>query len=233
LVSIGWHGGEELALLSMIDLAHASGFMMIGFLTNTIIGVSAYVLLRKTTSLRQIDAATIGGYYGSDSAGTFVTCLGVLTAAKLAYALFMPLLLAVMEIPGCLVALFLVSRMRASGKMDAHGNMPGEPSYALSGDPVPAQALGAAAAEDPAKPPSVFNKKVLHEVFLNPGLFMAFGGIMIGFISRLQGIRVKDSMDKSFVVLFQVSTPRSYTGAMPVHTAIARRACALVQVDKW
>ena len=30
------------------------------------------------TKLRRIDRATVAGYYGSDSAGTFVTCLGVL-----------------------------------------------------------------------------------------------------------------------------------------------------------
>ena len=36
------------------------------------------------TKLRRIDAATIGAYYGSDSAGTFVTCVGVLTGLVLA-----------------------------------------------------------------------------------------------------------------------------------------------------
>jgi hypothetical protein len=203
LISIGWHGGEELASLSMLDLEHASGFMIIGFLTNTLIGLSAYVLLRKTTRLRQIDAATVAGYYGSDSAGTFVTCLGVLTAANLAFASYRPVLLAVMEIPGCLVALFLVSRLRASGKMDVHGNMPGDSPYVPRGAPLPALSLGAAAAADRAEPAGVFTMKVLHEVFLNPGLFLLFGGILIGFISQQQGIRVTESMDKFFVVLFQ------------------------------
>ena len=28
--------------------------------------------------MRRVDQATVAGYYGSDSAGTFVTCLGVL-----------------------------------------------------------------------------------------------------------------------------------------------------------
>ena len=39
---------------------------------------------------------------------------------------YMPVMLAVMEIPGCLVALFLVARLRNNG-MDALGNMPDEP----------------------------------------------------------------------------------------------------------
>ncbi len=222
LIAIGWHGGEELASLSAVDLQHAGGFMIIGFLTNTLIGVAAYFILRIVTKLRKIDAATVGGYYGSDSAGTFVTCLGVLTAANIAFAAYMPVMLAVMEVPGCLVALYLASRMRASGRMDAHGNMPGELGYDAStrgqrshslphldeGEavhlPASSQSLGAAAASDFAESGGgPFNKKVMHEVFLNPGLYLLFCGILIGFIARLQGVRVTDSMDKFFVVLFQ------------------------------
>jgi uncharacterized protein len=105
LIAIGWHGGEELASLSAIDLQHAAGFMVIGFVTNTLIGMAAYSILCMVTKMRKIDAATVAGYYGSDSVGTFVTCLGVLTAANIAFAAYMPVMLAVMEIPGCLVAL--------------------------------------------------------------------------------------------------------------------------------
>ena len=221
LIAIGWHGGEELASLSAIDLQHAAGFMVIGFIANTLIGVAAYYILRMVTKLRKIDAATVGGYYGSDSAGTFVTCLGVLTAANIAFAAYMPVMLAVMEIPGCLVALYLVSRMRASGQMDTHGNMPGESGYDAStrgmrplpeihsddahpmNVPAPAQSLGAAAAADFVQSDSgIFNKKVMHEVFLNPGLYLLFGGILIGFIARLQGAKVTEVDDKLFVVMF-------------------------------
>jgi hypothetical protein len=135
----------------------------------------------------------------------------------------MPVMLAVMEIPGCLVALYLVSRMRASGQMDVHGNMPGEQGYDVStrgqrslsqthsddeGEepvrmPAPAQSLGAAAASDFVEPhESFFNKKVMHEVFLNTGLYLLFGGILIGFIARLQGAKVTEVDDKLFVVMF-------------------------------
>ena len=107
LISIGWHGGEELAALSAGDFGRASGFMALGFVTNLLIGIAAYWVLRFT-NIRQIDAAAVAGYYGSDSAGTFVTCLGVLTASNIAFAAYMPVMLAVMEIPGCLVALALV-----------------------------------------------------------------------------------------------------------------------------
>src|SRR5436190_466751 len=131
LLAIGWHGGEELAALEPGMVGQAVGFMAVGFLTNTVIGIVAYAALRGFTRLRKIDAATVAAYYGSDSAGTFVTCLGVLTAANIAFAPYMPVMLAVMEIPGCLVALIIIAKLRNSG-MDKLGNMPGEPGYRLA-----------------------------------------------------------------------------------------------------
>jgi hypothetical protein len=156
----------------------------------------------------------------------------------------MPVMLAVMEIPGCLVALFLVSQLRNRG-LDPLGNMPGEPGY--DPDPRPEEESdlhghatnghatnghaghgtkghpgyahshggGTAVATRPlavrlqAAPvrararASALNAKVLHEVFLNPGLYLLFGGIAIGFLSRLQGERVVKDDDQLFVQLFQ------------------------------
>lgn len=225
LISIGWHGGEELASLSAADLGRASGFMVVGFLANLAIGILAYVVLRRT-NIRQIDAAAVAGYYGSDSAGTFVTCLGVLTASNIAFAAYMPVLLAVMEIPGCLVALALVARMRATGLMDALGNMPGEPAYdpaARRSDwngqideldeldetkgsrvtpPGPARAVESSGSQANVKAHGIFSKAVLHEVFLNSGLYLLFGGIVIGFVSGLQGATVTRANDQLFIQLF-------------------------------
>lgn len=226
LISIGWHGGEELASLSTADLGRASGFMALGFITNLLIGIAAYYVLRLT-SIRQIDAAAVAGYYGSDSAGTFVTCLGVLTASNIAFAAYMPVLLAVMEIPGCLVALALVARMRATGLMDALGNMPGEPAYDPSAKRLdgngqideldeldetkkasrptatgPVRSVEPSGSPNHVKAPGIFSKGVLHEVFLNSGLYLLFGGIVIGFVSGLQGAKVTSANDQLFIQLF-------------------------------
>jgi len=211
LISIGWHGGEELATLNAEQAQQAVGFMVIGFCLNFIIGILAYVILRKGTRIRNIDAATVAGYYGSDSAGTFVTCLGVLTAGNIAYAAYMPVMLAVMEIPGCLVALYLVSKLRETG-MDPLGNMPYEAGY----NPQVANGNGNgngghdAHGHAPAHKSGgnggrkgIFNAQLLHEVFLNPGLYLLFGGIVIGYISRLQGEAVTIADDLLFVKLFQ------------------------------
>ncbi len=298
LLAIGWKGGEELAGLEPHLYGQAAGFMLIGFCTNFVIGIAAYTILRWTTKLRQIDAATVAGYYGSDSAGTFVTAMGVLTAGHIAFAPYMPVLLAVMEIPGCLVALYLVAKMREKG-MDAAGNMPGETGYnrfreamiasprhvgadaehdeleeeEISEEVVEEELVTAGAGNgtvrsvrshssttvsrssggssgrgskqahgsgsngsagsaegsgekfksddevdamlalqevnlhksgDPEKKKggSFLSPTLLHEVFLNPGIFLLFAGITIGFISRLQGEKVTQTDDALFVHLF-------------------------------
>lgn len=128
LVAIGWHGGELMAELPSSELAVAGGLAAVGFIVNGIIGISATWLLRVFTPMRRIDAVTVGSYYGSDSAGTFVTCLGILAALGIHHDSYMPVMLAVMEIPGCLVGLTLISRLRRNG-MDKLGNMPEEPGY--------------------------------------------------------------------------------------------------------
>ncbi|WP_406701298.1 sodium-dependent bicarbonate transport family permease [Singulisphaera sp. Ch08] len=226
LLAIGWHGGEELSNLNPDVLGSVFGFMTVGFLTNFVIGIAAYLMLNAFTSLRKVDKATVAGYYGSDSAGTFVTCLGVLASTHILYDAYMPVMLAIMEIPGCLVALYLVSRLRHQG-MDALGNMPDEPGYdpkALPATPsrlddhghgdhaIEAETeLSLEKMEHPdngngngnGKKPGVFSRKLLHEVFLNSGLYLLFGGIVIGFISGLQGPEVTRADDSFFVTLFQ------------------------------
>jgi uncharacterized protein len=228
LVAIGWHGGEELADIKASSVGHIVGFMITGFVLNFVIGLLAYLLLSRLTTLRRVDKATVAGYYGSDSAGTFATCVAVLAGVGLAFDAYMPVMLAVMEIPGCLVALYLVARLRHRG-MDQEGNMPDEPGYIA---PVPAM-VGPGAAAQPApgqqlaiEPDTeervqyalmrrrrpgrgtgakegIFSRQLLREVFLNPGLCLLFGGIVIGFVSGLQGHKVTHDADSLFITAFQ------------------------------
>jgi uncharacterized protein len=237
LLAIGWHGGEELAKISQSSIGVIVGFMVLGFVLNFLIGGFAYFLLGWMTRLRRIDKATVAGYYGSDSAGTFATCVAVLTAIGMAFNAYMPVMLAVMEIPGCLVALYLVARLRHRG-MDAAGNMADEPGYT----PVKVGVGPGTAARPPqggsldgerslavdeeielslekgerteeldfgapiagtGKKPSLFSRELFQEVFLNPGLVLLIGGIIIGLISGLQGQKVVADDDKFFVMAFQ------------------------------
>ena len=228
LIAIGWKGGEELAEIQRSELVGVFGFMVTGFVLNLVIGILAYLSLSAFTRLRKVDKATVAGYYGSDSAGTFATCIGVLGAAVpvIKHDAYMPVMLAVMEVPGCLVALYLVSRLRHHG-MDALGNMPGEPGYNLQARRAAGRRVGAhgepsraeqeedkLALEDVYKAVeggpaletgsgSFLSPKLLHEVFLNPGLYLLFGGICIGFLSRLQGEKVTAVDDPLFLSMFQ------------------------------
>ena len=153
----------------------------------------------------------------------------------MAFDAYMPVMLAVMEIPGCLVALYLVARLRHRG-WTRLGNMPDEPGYttragagplpgqrarprtastlddrararnragagALAGEAASTPSATASASRQEAEP--MLSRKLLHEVFLNPGLYLLFGGIVIGFISGLQGEKVTRDDDNFFVDLFQ------------------------------
>ena len=212
--------------------------MVVGFVLNFVIGTIAYFLLNHMTSMRRIDKATVAGYYGSDSAGTFATCVGVLTGLGMAFNAYMPVMLAVMEIPGCLVALYLVGRLRRKG-MDAAGLMPDEPGYM----PPVTVGIGPGAAARPASGDSFdtelergveqqleisLEKRSIrtaspakpspggrHEATVfSPanfcvkssstlGLVLLLGGIVIGFISGLQGAKVVHDNDTFFVSAFQ------------------------------
>jgi hypothetical protein len=141
----------------------------------------------------------------------------------------MPVMLAVMEIPGCLVGLWLVSKLRRSG-MDRYGNMSDEPGYNPEATSMLVAEVDVAEGHDHKtieeravdrearmalenkeeveedgvhRPANVFSLEIFREVFLNPGLFLLFGGIIIGFASRLQGHKVTDADDSLFVTLFQ------------------------------
>jgi uncharacterized protein len=237
LLAIGWHGGEELAKIKPADIDNIAGFMFTGFVLNFLIGGLAYLLLRFTT-MRRVDKATVAGYYGSDSAGTFATCVAVLASVGIAFNAWMPVMLAVMEIPGCLVALYLVARLRHRG-MDQAGFMPDEAGYTA---PVKVGVGPGTAARPPQgesletehdrgveqelelsmekldhpnwepdqNPPRgkskrmpLFSRELFQEVFLNPGLVLLIGGIIIGLISGLQGEKVVQDDDKFFVLAFQ------------------------------
>jgi uncharacterized protein len=237
LLAIGWHGGEELAKIKPDTIDNIAGFMVLGFALNCAIGVVAYFLLSWMTKMRRVDRATVAGYYGSDSAGTFATCVAFLTSVGIAFNAYMPVMLALMEIPGCLVALYLVARLRHRGLSES-GYMPDEPGYVTpakvgvgpgtAARPALGESLDAQRERDieqelefslekrehpdwdhpdevneSGKKPSFFSKELLHEVFLNPGLCLLIGGIVIGLLSGLQGEKVVHDDDAFFVTAFQ------------------------------
>src|SRR5262249_33316432 len=59
--------------------------------------------------------------------------------------------------------------------------------------------------QNEGRPPATgfLSPQLLHEVFLNPGLVLLFGGILIGYLSGLQGHEVTRADDNFFISLFQ------------------------------
>lgn len=227
LLAIGWHGGEELAKIKPSAIGNIAGFMLLGFLMNCALGMVAYFLLSRLTTMRRVDRAVVAGYYGSDSAGTFATCVAVLTTVGIAFNAYMPVMLAIMEIPGCLIALYLVARLRNRG-MNEVGLMPDEAGYLpprsssqLTYGENPSTAHQPGIEPGPGGPPCLqqrpdnsparsgnkktflLSRELLREVFLNPGLCLLIGGIVIGLISGLQGEKVVHDNDTFFVTAFQ------------------------------
>ncbi len=176
----------------------------------------------------KIDRGTVAGYYGSDSAGTFATCVAVLASIGIAFDAYMPVMLAVMEIPGYLVALYLVARLRTRG-MDMAGNMPGESGYTAPDSrgtgpravaaPAFGQSLGTPHDRGAGLPQEISLEKRAHsertlgaddvapptaraatlrEVLLNPGLCLLIGAIVVGYVSGLQGQKVIHDDDTFF-----------------------------------
>jgi hypothetical protein len=211
LLSIGWHGGEKLAELNAdSELFYVFGFMVLGFVANTVIGLLAYWLLKKFTPIRKIDAATTGGYYGSDSAGTFAIALGFLTTLNLSYAPYMPVMVAIMEVPGCLVALIIVARLRSQG-MDSHGNMPDETDYIKPVADVTSVDIPAMDTTLISDDHNMLNRRkkklidghLLHEVLLNPGIYLLFTGVIIGLLVGLKGKKATEEVGHLFDFEFQ------------------------------
>lgn len=57
--------------------------------------------------------------------------------------------------------------------------------------------------DEGGKKPPLITGRLMHEVLLNPGLYLLFGGIAIGLISQLQGEKVTREDDNFFISLFQ------------------------------
>lgn len=107
LLAIGLKGGVA---LSEADPAA----VVLPVLATLVLGVTqpawSYVILRRLGRFSQVDAAALAAHYGSVSAVTFIAAIAFLTAAKVPAEGFMPALVALLEVPAILVAMWLGRR---------------------------------------------------------------------------------------------------------------------------
>lgn len=164
LFAIGLKGGAKLDGVALADFAAPAGAALALCLA---IPLWSFALLRRVGRLGAADAGAIAAHYGSVSVVTFGAAVAFLESRQVAAEGFLPALLAVMEIPGILVALLLAQLATRAGA-------------AL---PVPAccSALVAPTWNGPAW------GKLLHELFTSKGIFLLIGGLVIGLLSGRRG----------------------------------------------
>lgn len=109
MMSIGFKGGAALAgteggVLAALPLLTAGAAMSFA------IPFLAYWLLRRTTRLDAPTQAAIAGHYGSVSIVTFVTAVNFLQQSGISYEGYIVAVLAMMEAPAILSALYIAHR---------------------------------------------------------------------------------------------------------------------------
>lgn len=109
LISIGLHGGRELAHTHFSEALPSIG---VAFLLGFSIPLLAYLVIRKVGKVDPFNAVAVATHYGSVSAGTFLTALAFLETHKISFESYPIIMLAIMETPAILVGLLMVFILR-------------------------------------------------------------------------------------------------------------------------
>lgn len=103
LLAIGLHGGVELAeQASWQLLGQAAWVLGLG----VALPLLAFAVLRGL-GFDRVNAAAVAAHYGSVSAGTFAVVVAYMLAKGIAFESYMPLFVAILEIPAILVGILL------------------------------------------------------------------------------------------------------------------------------
>lgn len=107
LLAIGIKGGRSLSTTSPGEIwLPLVGAVVLGVVTPLV----AYVLFRFVGSLNVVNSAALAAHYGSVSAVTFTVLIASLDSRDITYEGFVAGLLAILEIIGIVVALFIAGR---------------------------------------------------------------------------------------------------------------------------
>ena len=111
LLAIGLKGGRSLAESSLADLwKPLLGAVLLGVLTPLV----AFSLFRALGKIDITNSAALAAHYGSVSAVTFTVVITSLDTREISYEGFVAGLLAILEIVGIIVALFLARKENSS-----------------------------------------------------------------------------------------------------------------------
>jgi hypothetical protein len=103
LLAIGLHGGVELAEQASAQLLGQAA-LVLGL--GMVLPVVAFGILRAL-GFDRVNAAAVAAHYGSVSAGTFAVAVAFLLARGIHFESYMPLFVAILEIPAILVGILL------------------------------------------------------------------------------------------------------------------------------
>ncbi len=196
LLAIGLKGGAALVNSSPGELA---GPIAATLALGAVIPVVAYLVLVRWGKFSIVDAAGIAAHYGSVSAVTFAAALAFATTMTTGPApeAFLPALLAVLEIPGILIALAIAHRAKAEG-----GSLRSAVGEVLAGSSM-LLLLGGIVIGAVAGPA---NRELVEPVFVAP-----FAGVLVLFLLHLgivAGQRLREVRDSGlFLVTFAVVMP--------------------------
>ena len=112
LLAIGLKGGVKLSSTPLVEFykpAMAAIFLCIS------IPIIAYLLLTRLGKYDSVNAAALAAHYGSVSAVTFSEAMAFLESQNIAFEGFMPSMLAIMEVPAIIIALFIVKSKSGGG----------------------------------------------------------------------------------------------------------------------
>ena len=113
LFAIGLKGGAKLDGVTFGEFWKPLTAAMV---LSVAIPVWCFLLLRKFANMEKMNAAAMAAHYGSVSAVTFGEALAFLQIAKVEYEPYVAALLAVMEVPAIMIAIFLVGKSALAGQ---------------------------------------------------------------------------------------------------------------------
>lgn len=160
LMSIGLHGGYELAKADMSTAIEAIIWALILGFTLPIVGYFGLILTRKVSPM---DAAAISAHYGSVSAGTFLTAIAFLDSSNIEYETYPLMMLAVMESPAIIVGILLAALARKQLEAKDPSKGPVDPDGGDNG---------------------ISMKSLLHEALTNGSVIVLIGSMAIGAIAE-------------------------------------------------
>lgn len=113
LLAIGLKGGAALAVEPLAALLLPA---VLTLALGGITPVSAYGLMRRVGRLERADAAAVAAHYGSVSVVTFLAAGEAVKRAGLTAEGYLPAMVALLEVPGIVIALLFASRAGSGGE---------------------------------------------------------------------------------------------------------------------